>query len=231
MWLSSFDVELPLECDDEFWEHPTDPFVQPKGQISQMSFWYQNVKLLRIVGLVKDNLVSLELTLYYDRPLMIFNAPVFHTEISAMVGFIGRKQCRHRHRNWLCVEQLARCSSRPLWASPDFLSYSIIWHLHHWSLQVKWNPHHPDDNAFVQLVALHGNYYWVQIQAHKLFIRSDSLSTSSFPSLAICTNAARSFAHIIQAYHSRPNSFMLSLFIVKISTFHSVILILTSFQN
>ncbi|KAF8831754.1 hypothetical protein HHX47_DHR1001210 [Lentinula edodes] len=53
-----FDVELPLECDDEFWEHPTDPFVQPKGQISQMSFWYQNVKLLRIVGLVKDNLYS-----------------------------------------------------------------------------------------------------------------------------------------------------------------------------
>ncbi|KAH7869744.1 fungal-specific transcription factor domain-containing protein [Lentinula edodes] len=181
-----FDVELPLECDDEFWEHPTDPFVQPKGQISQMSFWYQNVKLLRIVGLVKDNLYSTRKSAPWLDSSAASNADIVIEIDSAL-------------NNWLD-------------ALPDHL---------------KWNPHHPDDNAFVQLVALHGNYYWVQIQAHKLFIRSDSLSTSSFPSLAICTNAARSFAHIIQAYHSRPNSFMLSLFIAPMFLSATMLLINT----
>ncbi|KAJ3932402.1 MAG: fungal-specific transcription factor domain-containing protein [Lentinula lateritia] len=179
-----FDLELPLECDDEFWEHPTDPFVQPKGQRSQMSFWYQNVKLLRIAGLVKDNLYSTRKSAPWLDSSAASNADIVIEIDSAL-------------NNWLD-------------ALPDHL---------------KWNPHHPDDNAFVQLVVLHGNYYWVQIQAHKLFIRSDSLSTSSFPSLAICTNAARSFAHIIQAYHSRPNSFMLSLFIAPMFLSATMLLI------
>ncbi|KAJ7883369.1 hypothetical protein B0H13DRAFT_2538142 [Mycena leptocephala] len=32
-----FDVELPLECDDEFWEHPIHPFQQPPGLPSRIA--------------------------------------------------------------------------------------------------------------------------------------------------------------------------------------------------
>ncbi|KAJ4490586.1 fungal-specific transcription factor domain-containing protein [Lentinula aciculospora] len=69
---------------------------------------------------------------------------------------------------------------------------------------LKWDPHRPDDVLFSQTVCLHSNYYWVQIQLHKLFVRPDPLNTYNFPSLAICTNAARSYIHILQVYHARP---------------------------
>ncbi|KAJ3799412.1 fungal-specific transcription factor domain-containing protein [Lentinula aff. detonsa] len=164
-----FDLELPPECDDEYWEDPTNPFVQPEGQPSRMAFWHHNMELLRIAGLVKDHLYATR-----KAEPWLSSSPDSNTEI---------------------VIELDSALNSWLDALPDHL---------------KWDPHHPGHISFLHLVMLHGNYYWVQIQAHKLFIRSDSLSTSSFPSLAICTNAARSFAHIIQAYHSRPNTFMLS---------------------
>ncbi|KAJ7187395.1 fungal-specific transcription factor domain-containing protein, partial [Mycena filopes] len=36
---TDLDVEPPIECDDEFWEHPTRPFQQPPGRPSQVSFF------------------------------------------------------------------------------------------------------------------------------------------------------------------------------------------------
>ncbi|KAJ4487543.1 fungal-specific transcription factor domain-containing protein [Lentinula aciculospora] len=181
-----FDLELPPECDDEYWENPTNLFVQLEGQLSRSSYWHQNMKLLRIAGLVKDNLYATRKAAPWLDSSPDSNAEIVIELDSAL-------------NNWLD-------------ALPDHL---------------KWNPHHPDDTILAQLVMLHGNYYWVQIQAHKLFIRSDSLSTSSFPSLAICTNAARSFAHIIQAYHSRPNSFMLTIFIAPMFLSATLLLINT----
>ncbi|KAJ3768252.1 fungal-specific transcription factor domain-containing protein [Lentinula raphanica] len=181
-----FDLELPPDCDDECWQDPQNPFVQPQGHPSRMSFWHYNMKLLRIVGLVKDHLYATRKAAPWENSSPERNAEIVIEFDSAL-------------NSWLD-------------ALPDHL---------------KWDPHLPDDIAFAQLVMLHGNYYWVRIQTHKLFIRSDSLSTSSFPSLAICTNAARSFAHIIQAYHSRPNSFMLSIFIVPMFLSATILLINT----
>ncbi|KAJ3741751.1 fungal-specific transcription factor domain-containing protein [Lentinula detonsa] len=181
-----FDLELPPECDDEYWEDPTNPFVQPEGQPSRMAFWHHNMELLRIAGLVKDHLYATR-----KAEPWLSSSPDSNTEI---------------------VIELDSALNSWLDALPDHL---------------KWDPHHPGHISFLHLVMLHGNYYWVQIQAHKLFIRSDSLSTSSFPSLAICTNAARSFAHIIQAYHSRPNTFMLSVFIAPMFLSATMLLINT----
>ncbi|KAJ7187380.1 fungal-specific transcription factor domain-containing protein, partial [Mycena filopes] len=36
---TDLDVEPPIECDDEFWEHPTRPFQQPPGRPSQVAFF------------------------------------------------------------------------------------------------------------------------------------------------------------------------------------------------
>ncbi|KAJ7849906.1 fungal-specific transcription factor domain-containing protein, partial [Mycena leptocephala] len=39
-----FDVELPLECDDEFWEHPIHPFQQPPGLPSRIAFFNMMIR-------------------------------------------------------------------------------------------------------------------------------------------------------------------------------------------
>lgn len=59
----SFDLELPPECDDVYWEIPSNPeleFIQPVGKPSHMAYWHHFIKLLRIAGLVKDHLVGSE---------------------------------------------------------------------------------------------------------------------------------------------------------------------------
>ncbi len=56
---SSIDVEFPIECDDEYWEHP-DPrkaFRQPSGKPSYMSFFISALKLSRIVATCLRTLV------------------------------------------------------------------------------------------------------------------------------------------------------------------------------
>lgn len=48
-----FDVELPIDCDDEFWqneEHPELAFKQPQGQPSKSSYFIQMIKLMSILA-------------------------------------------------------------------------------------------------------------------------------------------------------------------------------------
>lgn len=45
--VEEYDVELPLEVDDEYWEHP-DPekaFKQPPGKPSQMAYFVCQIRL------------------------------------------------------------------------------------------------------------------------------------------------------------------------------------------
>ncbi|KAF9052220.1 hypothetical protein BDZ89DRAFT_1056570 [Hymenopellis radicata] len=60
---------------------------------------------------------------------------------------------------------------------------------------LRWNPHQPSEASAV----LYSTYYWVQIQIHRPFIIN---ADRSFDSIAICTNAARSCAHVLQAHHA-----------------------------
>lgn len=44
----SYDVDLPAECDDEYWTHPTNPelaFKQPPGKPSTVSYFVAVIKL------------------------------------------------------------------------------------------------------------------------------------------------------------------------------------------
>lgn len=62
MSLFSYDVDLPVDCDDEYWEHP-DPeqaFKQPPGKPSKISFLKVFMKLLHILAFAQRNLVSLQ---------------------------------------------------------------------------------------------------------------------------------------------------------------------------
>lgn len=48
----SFDIDFPIECDDEYWNHP-DPsldFKQPPGRPSAMSFFNCYLRLMDILA-------------------------------------------------------------------------------------------------------------------------------------------------------------------------------------
>ena len=58
---SSFDIDFPLEVDDEYWENPLDPeraFVQPLNKPSTSSFFVSYSKLNQILGFILRTIVS-----------------------------------------------------------------------------------------------------------------------------------------------------------------------------
>lgn len=92
---------------------------------------------------------------------------------------------------------------------------------------LRWDPQRKDHTAFEQSCVVYGMFYFVQILIHRPFIptpqkTSQNVSSLAFPSLAICTNAARSCSHLVeaQAQRSRPNFHML------LPTFTSAIVLL-----
>lgn len=69
---------------------------------------------------------------------------------------------------------------------------------------VRWDPNREDPKFFNQSVVLWTAYYHTQILIHRPFIPSPSRpSPLSFPSLAICTNAARSCIHVVDMQYQK----------------------------
>ncbi|KAJ7664065.1 fungal-specific transcription factor domain-containing protein [Mycena rosella] len=54
-----FDLDLPIECDDECWEHPTRPFEQPPGVPSRIAFFNALLRLNHILSLSLKTLYPL----------------------------------------------------------------------------------------------------------------------------------------------------------------------------
>ena len=76
--------------------------------------------------------------------------------------------------------------------------------LHYIFFLVRWDPHREHEVFFNQSVSLYVMYYNLQILIHKPFIPSPrNTSPVTFPSLAICTNAARSVSHIVDIQRQR----------------------------
>ena len=60
-YISSFDLDLPVECDDEYFTHP-DPqqaFKQPSGKPSIMSHFICLIKLDQILAFALRTIVSM----------------------------------------------------------------------------------------------------------------------------------------------------------------------------
>lgn len=58
--LRSFDLDLPTECDDEYWMHP-DPeqaFKQPPGTPSSIAFFNCYIRLHQILAFALRTIVS-----------------------------------------------------------------------------------------------------------------------------------------------------------------------------
>jgi hypothetical protein len=56
----SFDLDLPTECDDEYWspQDPGDAFKQPPGKPSKMSYFIAYLKLSQILAFALRTIVS-----------------------------------------------------------------------------------------------------------------------------------------------------------------------------
>ncbi|KAJ3558753.1 hypothetical protein NM688_g738 [Phlebia brevispora] len=69
---------------------------------------------------------------------------------------------------------------------------------------LRWNPRQKNMLFLNQAAALHVQYSGIQIMVHRPFISSlMKHPRSSFPSLSICTNAARSCIHVLKIQHER----------------------------
>ncbi|KAF7320549.1 Zn(2)-C6 fungal-type domain-containing protein [Mycena chlorophos] len=55
-----FDIDLPIDCDDEYWDHPTHPFKQPAGIPSKISFFNHLMGLSNILAASLRSLYGLE---------------------------------------------------------------------------------------------------------------------------------------------------------------------------
>ncbi|KAF5345064.1 hypothetical protein D9758_010410 [Tetrapyrgos nigripes] len=160
-----FDVGLPVDCDDEYWEHETPDlaFKQPPGQPSLVAFWNCYLTLVEIIGFARQSLYA-----------------VRKSEFSVRMGFSGQE--------WHQKAVMELDSALNKWID------SVPSHL-------RWDAQAQNNTFFSQSAILHSMYYWVQIQIHRKFIpRPGQKSTLSFPSLAICANAARSCIRVVETY-------------------------------
>ncbi|KAG6370771.1 hypothetical protein JVT61DRAFT_10973 [Boletus reticuloceps] len=166
-----FDLEFPIDCDDEYWEHP-DPqqaFKQPPDKPSTISFFVSFLKLNNILSFAHRTIYSIN-------------------KSKILLGFVGQQWEQH------IVAELDSSLNKWIDEVPDYL---------------RWDPTRDAHSIFfMQSTALYANYYNVQIAIHRPFIPSPRKpSPLSFPSLAICTNAARSCSHIIDIYRKRARGY------------------------
>lgn len=69
---------------------------------------------------------------------------------------------------------------------------------------VRWDPHMENQVFLGQSAVLYSFYYFVQQTVHRPFIpRPGDPPKLTFPSLAICTNAARCSAHVLEIYRKK----------------------------
>ncbi|CAA7262257.1 unnamed protein product [Cyclocybe aegerita] len=181
-----FDVDYPIDCDDEYWEHP-DPrrrFVQPPNKPSLVTAYILQLKLIKILGACNQALYPLK---------KIFNH----------LGLASADVRAH------IVPELDSSVNTWLETLPDHL---------------RWDPNRPSDKFFHQSVMLHALCCYTRIFIHRSFFTPPNAQTSiRFPSLAICTTAARSCINVadIQLQRGVPLSP-----IVQVTSFTSAVLIL-----
>ncbi|KAM5543320.1 hypothetical protein V8D89_003194 [Ganoderma adspersum] len=63
---------------------------------------------------------------------------------------------------------------------------------------LKWDPNRENEVFMNQSCTLYATYYWLQICVHRPFISPSKANRLPFPSLTICTNAARSATHVME---------------------------------
>ncbi|KAJ7121739.1 fungal-specific transcription factor domain-containing protein [Mycena crocata] len=157
--IEDYDLDPPLEVDDEYFEHP-DPeqaFKQPPGKISTLAYFAHHIRLCEILG------SALRLLYASDRS-------------KKLMGWVGVEWEQR------AVADLDSAMNEFLGAIPDHL---------------RWNPDRTGV-FFDQSVLLYTMFYQLQITIHRPHIHTST--ALAFPSLAICTRAARSTINVVDLW-------------------------------
>ncbi|KAJ7107962.1 hypothetical protein C8R44DRAFT_885343 [Mycena epipterygia] len=194
-----FDLDLPTECDDEYWPgepavsgggdsvqfQPGDSQFQPDGRTpggSETSF--TQTQMPQTQGQAQT------------RP---------QTQTQAQQAF---KQPKEKPSKIAFFNAFLRSNNilaftlriLPGWAG----SAANIANDDNGAINIQWDAHRADPVFFAQSVVLYCGYYHVQTMTHRPFIPMvRQAALTALPSLAICTNAARSCSHIADASRRR----------------------------
>lgn len=124
----------------------------------------------------------------------------------ALLGFVGQQWEQH------IVAELDSALNKWIDSVPDHRTcpppgshLSILTHTDADTRDaVRWDPNRENVLFLNQSANLYAHYYQLQIAVHRPFIPSPRKpSPLSFPSLAICTNAARSCIHVLDLQYKR----------------------------
>ncbi|KAG6840164.1 hypothetical protein C0991_008486 [Blastosporella zonata] len=186
-----FDIDFPIECDDEYWEHP-DPakrFKQPPNKPAYVTGFVVLLKLNQVLTIILRTIYSIN-------------------KSKIIMGFVGKQWEQH------IVAELDSALNKWVDTVPEHL---------------RWDPNRENLKFLDQSALLYSTYYYIQILIHRSFIPAPRKpSPLSFPSLAICTNAARSCSHIADAYRRRG---LLAPFPIHMSIFTAGIVLLLNMWN
>jgi hypothetical protein len=85
----SFDLDLPIECDDEYWEHrnPDLAFKQPPGMPPSTSFLTHLIKLQEILSFALRTIVSVAYTSRSEQDSTSVQFSI--NKSKAKLGFVG----------------------------------------------------------------------------------------------------------------------------------------------
>ncbi|KAF7345328.1 Zn(2)-C6 fungal-type domain-containing protein [Mycena sanguinolenta] len=171
-----FDVQMPTECDDEYWEHedPAQAFRQPLETPSQVAFFNSYLRLSNILASVLQIIYSL----HKAKDLRSAESHTWDERV---------------------LMELDSALNKWIEGIPEHL---------------RWDAQRVDPVFFKQSAALYCTLYLVQMTAHRPFIPMVRETPTTLPSLAICTNAARSCSQVIHVWCERmkdpPASILLS---------------------
>ncbi|KAJ6541641.1 fungal-specific transcription factor domain-containing protein, partial [Mycena capillaripes] len=153
---ADFDLDLPLGCDDEYWEMPD--AIQPRGKPSAGAFLPVYLQLMQIFGRIQGAVYPVKGQVCPETVIVELDSAL---------------------NEWVDI-------------IPEHL---------------RWDPNQENQIFLDQSAALYSTYYHAQILIHRPFIpapgKQDSLSSTHFPSLAICANAARSCGHVLDVQARR----------------------------
>ncbi|KAJ6522875.1 fungal-specific transcription factor domain-containing protein [Mycena capillaripes] len=116
-----FDIDLPLECDDEYWEHPTHPFQQPAGVPSRVTFFNTLIGLHHILAF------SLKILYGLSKTRVLFMMDTWEeTAVAELDSALNNWRDRvPEHLHWESTRQ-----------DPVFFDQSVALHCAYYHLQI-----------------------------------------------------------------------------------------------
>ncbi|KAJ7089025.1 fungal-specific transcription factor domain-containing protein [Mycena crocata] len=171
--MTELDVDLPSDADAEFWG--VSNAVQPQGKPSSSAFVPVYLKLLMIFEQIQG---AVRLS-----PLPLSKSANPDTQYPV----------DGKPSNPEVIAELDSDLNEWVDGVPEHL---------------RWDPHQENQVFLDQSAALYTTYYHAQIMIHRPFIPApgkepSSISSISFPSLAICANAARACGHVLDVQTRR----------------------------